>query len=141
MLSVNATHGTPHRSGELLRFPISASQVVAELEASVTGKVPMISEFQDDDDWSTSAAWAVISQEDNWRDLTQVTPKIPPAYTGKTSWFAYEEAVDDWIDITTLEPSRRGPSLKNRLFEEAAVYKPLLDRERLKDPEDGVQYF
>ncbi len=68
----------------------------------------MISEYQEEDDWSTSAAWAALAQEDNWRDLTQVTPKIPPAYTGKTSWFAYEEAVDDWIDITTLEPARSG---------------------------------
>ena len=30
------------------------------------------------------------------------TPKIAPSFNGQTSWFAYEEAVDDWVDITTL---------------------------------------
>ena len=71
----------------------------------------------------------------------QSTPKIPPSYDGRSSWFAYEEAVDDWVDITTLDGDKQGPSLKNRLVGDAAVYKPLLDRDLLRDPNSGVRYF
>ena len=71
----------------------------------------------------------------------QSTPKIPPSVDGRSPWFAYEEAVDDWIDITTLDPEKLGPSLKNRLVGDAAVYKPLLDRDLLRDPANGVSYF
>ena len=71
----------------------------------------------------------------------QVTAKVPPSYDGRSSWFAFEDAVDDWCDITELEPEKRGPALRNRLEGEAAIYKRLLDREALKNKEDGVRYF
>ena len=71
----------------------------------------------------------------------QVSTKVPPGFDARTSWFAYEEAIDDWTDLTTLEADKRGPALKNRLVGDAAVYKPLLDRELLKDPQNGVAYF
>ena len=35
--------------------------------------------------------------------------------------------VDDWCDITELEPEKRGPALRNRLEGEAQQYKRLLD--------------
>ena len=69
------------------------------------------------------------------------TTKIPPSYNGKTSWFAYEDAVLDWIDITELDDVKQGPALKNGLRDEAAVYKPLLDRDKLKEKDTGVKYF
>ena len=69
------------------------------------------------------------------------TTKIPPSYNGKTSWFAYEDAVLDWIDITELDDVKQGPALKNGLKDEAATYKPLLDRDKLKDKDTGVKYF
>ena len=69
------------------------------------------------------------------------TPEIPPAYDGRSSWFAYEESIDDWLDITTLPPEKHGPSLKNRLYGDAAIYKPLLDRDLLNDQINGVIYF
>ena len=47
----------------------------------------------------------------------QSTPKIPPSFDGRSSWFSYEEAVDDWVDITTLDPEKLGPSLKIDLSE------------------------
>jgi hypothetical protein len=56
------------------------------------------------------------------------------------SWFAYEELIEDWCDVTELEVEKQGPALRNRLEGEAAMYKPLFSRKRLKDP-DGVQYF
>ena len=34
----------------------------------------------------------------------QFTTKVAPSFDGVISWFAYEEAVDDWLDITTLAP-------------------------------------
>jgi hypothetical protein len=74
------------------------------------------------------------------------TTKIPPAYAGDTSWFAYEEAVEDWLDVTELDAEKRGPALRNRLEGAAAIYKPLLDRDALKrattqEPNAGVKYF
>ena len=29
----------------------------------------------------------------------QVSTKVPPGFDGRTSWFAYEEAIDDWVDF------------------------------------------
>ena len=73
---------------------------------------------------------------------TQVTTKVPPGFDGKTSWFAFEDAIDDWCDITELEAEKWGPALRNRLEGEASVYKRLLDREQLKEPNGrGVEYF
>eukprot|EP00439_Symbiodinium_sp_Y106_P048498 s3751_g6.t1 len=71
----------------------------------------------------------------------QVTTKVPPSYDGRGSWFAYEEEIDDWCDITELDADKRGPALRNRLEGEAAIHKRLLDRDRLKDPTNGVKYF
>eukprot|EP00439_Symbiodinium_sp_Y106_P062345 s3110_g9.t1 len=70
-----------------------------------------------------------------------LTTKVPPSYDGRGSWFAYEDAIDDWCDITELDNDKRGPALRNRLEGEAAIHKRLLDRERLKDPNNGVKYF
>ena len=73
---------------------------------------------------------------------TQVTTKVPPGFDGKTSWFAFEDAIDDWCDITELESEKWGPALRNRLEGEAAVYKRLLDRDELRQPHGrGVDYF
>ena len=66
------------------------------------------------------------------------TTKIPPSFDGKTSWFAYEDAIDDWCDITELDDEKRGPALRNRLEGDA---KTILDRDALKYKEEGVLYF
>eukprot|EP00435_Cladocopium_sp_Y103_P057054 s30_g19.t1 len=70
----------------------------------------------------------------------QMTTKVAPSYDGKTSFFAFEDALDDWCDITGLEPEKRGPALRNRLEGDAA-YKRLLDRDRLRDANEGVDFF
>ena len=54
---------------------------------------------------------------DNAGPGLQSTPKIPPSFGGRSSWFSYEEAVDDWVDITTLDPEKLGPSLNIDLSE------------------------
>ena len=73
---------------------------------------------------------------------TQVTTKVPPGFDGKTSWFAFEDAIDDWCDITELEAEKWGPALRNRLEGEASVFKRLPDKEELRQPNGrGVEYF
>ena len=59
----------------------------------------------------------------------QFTPKVAPSFDGRISWFAFEEAIDDWLDIATLAPDKWAPSVKARLVGDASIYKPLLDRE------------
>ena len=53
----------------------------------------------------------------------QMTTKVAPAYDGRTSFFAVEDAIDHWCDITELEAEKRGPALRNRLEGDAAQYK------------------
>ncbi|CAE7789258.1 Trank1 [Symbiodinium sp. KB8] len=69
-----------------------------------------------------------------------ITPKIAPAYDGTTSCFEYEQLVDGWCDITTLEETNRGTSRKRRLSGLATVQKEALDRDR-RCSANGVKYF
>ena len=66
--------------------------------------------------------------------------KKGPHFDGSQTWFAYEQSIYDWCDVTELDEEKRGPELKNQLYGEAAQYKPLFDRDLLKT-EDGVDYF
>ena len=68
------------------------------------------------------------------------TTQIPPLFDGSKSWFKYEELIDDWLDFTVLEETKRGPALKNRLVGDAEMYTGLLHRESL-EAIDGVKYF
>ena len=70
-----------------------------------------------------------------------MTAKQPPSYDGKVSWFRYEEHVDDWVTITTVEAPKRGPLLKSRLTGDAYMYKAVLQNDLLQDPDEGVNYF
>ena len=70
--------------------------------------------------------------------------KIPPAFDGRGSWFAFEQLVQHWEDSCILDETKRGPALRNRLCGEAAIYQDntFLNRERLKEGDGkGVQYF
>ena len=75
-------------------------------------------------------AWAVDERQPQG---LHVTPKVAPSFDGRTSWFAYEEAIDYWLDITTLALDKWAPSLKAILVGDASIYKLLLDRESLRD--------
>ena len=70
-----------------------------------------------------------------------MTANQPPSYDGKVSWFRYEELVDDWVTITTVEAPKRGPLLKSRLTGDAYMYKAVLQNDILQDPDEGVNYF
>ena len=98
-------------------------------------------QFDDEEYMEESEVFAVNAGRQRLSAFQQVTTKVPPAYDGRSSWFAYEDAIDDWVDITELEPEKQGPALRNRLEGEAAIHKRLLDRDRLKDRVNGVRYF
>ena len=73
--------------------------------------------------------------------MTDFEEAFPQLFDGSTSWFKYEELIEDWLDLTVLEVSQRGPALKNRLISELQNrVKGLLNRESLK-ADDGVKYF
>ena len=69
-----------------------------------------------------------------------ITPNIRPAYDGTTSWFEYEQLIDDRCDITTLDEEKRRPSLKTKLSGIASMQKEALDRTKLAS-KSGVECF
>ena len=70
----------------------------------------------------TSYAMRRAPQQPSVHMTQQMTTKVAPAYDGRNSFFAFEDAIDDWCDITDLEPEKRGPALRNRLEGEAQQY-------------------
>eukprot|EP00971_Amphidinium_carterae_P242427 4813709-Amphidinium_carterae.1 len=97
-------------------------------------------EWADGSEWTTDGTYGVEGSEEQkdpeyaaylanagakgpWAGQHPVTTKTPPSYNGTTSWFAFEEAVEDWLDITKLEEARRGPALKARLEGAAYMYR------------------
>ena len=69
----------------------------------------------DADGWNQYDSYAMrrAPQQTQIHMTQQMTTKVAPAYDGKTSFFAFEDAIDDWCDITELEPEKRGPALRN----------------------------
>ena len=65
--------------------------------------------------------------------------KIPPAWNGEGSFFMYQQLVEDWLDLTSLDEEKQGPALKHRLWGAANPYKEFLDRDKLKQ-KDGALY-
>ena len=105
-----------------------------------TGRFP---EIDDEESYLTTGSAYLSPGETYGIDLRPgelMSPKVPPAWDGRGSWFTYEELVYDWVDCTTLDISKRGPALRNRLVGEATIWRRTLDREALK-AEDGVEYF
>ena len=68
----------------------------------------------------------------------KMTPKVPPQFDGQSSWFEYEDLIDDWLGITTLDPEKHGPSLKNALVGAASFYKSILDNTLLRDATEDL---
>ena len=44
-----------------------------------------------------------------------MTAKVPPAYDGITSFFNFEENVEEWQLITTVEENEQAPLIRFRL--------------------------
>ena len=64
-------------------------------------------------------AYAAASHSENRMGI-KMTPKVPPQFDGQSSWFEYEDLIDDWLWITTLDADKHGPSLKNALIGSAS---------------------
>ena len=89
-------------------------------------------------------AYSSIARSSGYTEETlnlSMTAKQPPSYDRKVSCFTHEELVDDWVTITQVEASKRGPLLKSRLMGDAHMYKAVLQNDLLQDPEEGVNYF
>ena len=104
----------------------------------------------EDDDWQEMSdgsapaedeGLAFMNQGNAWNPHQISTTKIPPSFNGQTSWFAYEDAIDEWCDITELDDVKRAPAHRNRLEGDAAIYKAYLDRDQLTNHQEGVKYF
>ena len=104
------------------------------------GEPSLNNEAPNEDEYNSLISTSVTYGTADLPHGASMSPKVPPSYDGRNSWFAFEELVNDWCDSATLDTDKRGPALKNRLSGDAAVYKPMLDREKLKTDE-GVEYF
>ena len=91
-------------------------------------------------DAEEAASYAITYGTGDLQPGQLMSPKVPPSFDGKSSWFAYEELIYDWEDMTVLDEDKRGPALRNRLIGNAAIYKPSLDRTKLKE-KGYLEYF
>ena len=46
------------------------------------------------------------------RQGIKMTPKVPPQFDGQSSWFEYENLIDDWLGITTFAQTSTDRHLK-----------------------------
>ena len=83
------------------------------------------------------AAYAAASHSENRMGI-KMTSKVPPQFDGQSSWFEYEDLIDDWLGITTWDADKHGTSLKNALIGSASFYKSMLDNALLRDPDRGL---
>ena len=126
-----------------ISYPCSSRTLVPLFSGSGAVKIMDLYEDEPNDDYESYAMRQRMQPHGGQLMMTtQVTTKVPPGFDGKNSWFAFEDAIDDWCDITELEVEKWGPALRNRLEGEASVYRRLLDREQLREPNGrGVEYF
>ena len=62
--------------------------------------------------------------------------EVAPSLDARISWFAFDEAIGDWLDITTLTIDTWAPSLKARLARAAMIYNPFGQRQ-IERPQGG----
>ena len=99
-------------------------------------------EYEDNSDEETNNASAHVSKlVPQHIEKALFTKKVAPAFDGKMPWFTYEDAVEDWQDITETKPEKQGIELRQRLIGDVEHLKASFDKEKLKDPETGVDYF
>ena len=48
----------------------------------------------------------VAESIDQYTTGSRITTEIPPLFDGSTSWFKYDELVDDWLDLTVTEAEK-----------------------------------
>ena len=47
---------------------------------------------------------ALVVDREHHSTGIRMTPKVPPTFDGQSSWFEFEDLIDDWMGITTLAP-------------------------------------
>ena len=57
--------------------------------------------FQGHESYATSQRY--LQELHRLSAFQQVTTKVPLSYDRRSSWFAYEDAIDDWCDINELD--------------------------------------
>ena len=92
---------------------------------------------EEDSEWMESIF--AVRDDEAWSS-DKMTAKVPPAYDGLTSFFAYEEHVEEWLLITTIEAEKQAPLLGFRLKGNALTVKKLLNTDRLQRP-GSIRYF
>ena len=128
----------PRKALTTRRYPEYLKERVPAVEALADD---FYTDVRDEDLYDEAYTTQAMSTYDVTRmsQFPQVTTNIPPWFGGKTSWFAHEDAIDDWCDITELDDEKGGPALRNR--RDAAIFLKILDRDALKNKEEGVLYF
>ena len=127
-------------SGAFTPWPEEYNENIED-DFTPVGDIPPIGEDHQEDAYvaMTRPDVADVVASDHLPPGQPFTTKIPPGFNGLGSFFAFEELVYDWVDITQLPPEMHGPSLKTRLTGEAATHRPLLDRLQLRDKDLGVE--
>ena len=69
-----------------------------------------------------------------------VATEVPPGYDGNASWLKYSDAVEEWCDLTRVEPRRRRPAIAARLSGRAELTEGL-DRDSQESRDFGVEYY
>ena len=112
-----------------------------ELESPNFQTLPVMTDWerdmQEQETWDSFPSYptAVMQQAAH-----PITTEVPPGYDGTPSWLKYSDAVEEWCDLTKVEAKRRGPAIAARLSGRAELFKERLERDRLRDPETGVEY-
>ena len=104
------------------------------------GEADAVGEASTDEEQEPTTALATIPDKVPEGSI-KLTPRIAPTFDGQSSWFEFEDLIDDWVGITTLPQEKLGPSLKNSLVGAAEYYKNMLDNSILRDPDRGIIHF
>ena len=126
-MSLNDDDWLQSSSGSGAFTPWPEDYIELEEEFTPVGEIPPMAEDPQEDAYvaMTQPANADVFASDQLPPGQPFTTKIPPGFNGLGSFFAFEELVYDWVDITQLPPEMHGPSLKTRLTGEAATHRPL----------------
>ena len=95
----------------------------------------------EDYDEETVVENALAARDDEALGSLKMTPKIAPAFDGSMPFYMYEEIVEEWTSLTTLDSRLWATNLRNRLQGEALFAKKLINVDLCKDPNNGVRYF
>ena len=98
-------------------------------------------DFSEDYDEDTVVENALAARDDEAISSLKMTPKIAPAFDGSMPFYMYEEIVEEWTSLTSLDPKLWATNLRNRLTGEAAFAKKLINVDLCRDPDNGVRYF